>query len=118
MQNIILQRLVALNRKLRGRLERLRGAPDRPAIVAPTEFTDLLRELGDGSDCCRGLSADVSADAELANEISAWRKNVEELGKLLPWVQGRLLVEKARLQALQAHITAAESWAEASRGIL
>ena len=89
-----------------------------PAIIAPTEFTDLLWELRGASDCCRALSAEASADAELANEISAWRKNVEELEKLLPWVQGRLLVEKARLQALQAHVTAAECWAEASRGIL
>lgn len=118
MSNASLQRLCAMNRKLRGRLDRLRGAPDRPAIIAPTEFTDLLWELRGASDCCRALSAEASADAELANEISAWRKNVEELEKLLPWVQGRLLVEKARLQALQAHVTAAECWAEASRGIL
>lgn len=118
MTNASLQCLGAVNRKLRARLDRLRGAPDRPALIAPTEFTDLLSELRGVNDCCRGLSAAAPADAELANEICAWRKNVEELEKLLPWVQGRLLVEKARLQTLQAHMAAAESWAEASREIL
>ena len=118
MSSATIQRLGAINQNLRARLLRLMGGHNRPTAIAPTEFTDLLAELLGAADCLRSIPAGASPDAELATEISEYRNNVEQLGQILPWVQGRLLVEKARLQTLQTHMTAAKAWAQASRETL
>jgi hypothetical protein len=118
MSNATMPRLRAANQSLRARLVRLLGGPNRPAAIAPTEFTDLLAELLPAADCLPGMLAAGAADAELANEISEYRNNLQKLEKILPSVQGRLLVEKARLQTLQSHMTAAKAWAQASQGTL
>jgi hypothetical protein len=76
-----------------------------------TEFNDLLAELLAAADCLRGIPAGAAPDAELAIETSEYRNNRQRFGRSLPWVQGRLLVQKARLQTLQTHMTAAKAWA-------
>ncbi len=106
------------NQYLRARLDRLRGGPDRPAIISPTEFTDLLQELRSAAEHLRELPPAIARRADTAEEIAEYRKNLEQLEKILPWVQGRLLVEKARLQTLQSHMAAAKAWAEASQATL
>jgi len=111
-------RLRAVNRNLGARLVRLMGGPNRPAAIAPTEFTDLLAELLAVADCLRVMLAAGALNMELANEISEYRINVEKLERILPSIQARLLVEKARLQTLQSHIIAAKAWAQASRETL
>ena len=118
MSSATFQRLRAVNQNLHARLVRLLGGPNRPATIAPTEFTDLLAELLRAADCLRGMPAAGAVDADLAAEISEYRNNVEKLVKVLPSVQGRLLVEKARLQTLQSHMTAAKAWAQASQKTL
>jgi hypothetical protein len=118
MSSLSIPRLRAVNRNLDARLVRLIGGPNRPASIAPTEFTALLAELLPVADCLRGVAAAGAPDMELANEISKYRNNLEKLERLLPWIQGRLLVEKARLQTLQSHIIAAKAWAQASRETL
>jgi len=118
MPSATIDRLRAVNHSLRARLARLLGGHNRPAVIAPTEFTDLLSELLRASDGLRGMPTATAADAELASEISEYRRNVEQLGKILPSVQGRLLVEKVRLQTLQSHMTAAKAWAQASKETL
>lgn len=110
--------LRAANQYLRARLDRLRVEPGRPAIIMPGEFTDLLHELQSAAPCLRSLSSTVAISAETADEIAEYRKSLEQLEKILPWVQGRLLVEKARIQTLQSHMTAAKAWADASQKTL
>lgn len=110
--------LRAANQHLRARLDRLRVEPGRPAIIVPGEFTDLLHELQCAAPCLRSLSSTVAISAETAEEIAEYRKSLEQLEKILPWVQGRLLVEKARIQTLQSHMTAAKAWADASQKTL
>lgn len=117
MASATIERLRAVNHSLRARLARLLGGHNRPATIAPTEFTDLLAELLGAGDLWRGMPG-AAADAEMASEISEYRRNVEQLGKILPSVQGRLLVEKVRLQTLQSHMTAAKAWAQASKETL
>jgi hypothetical protein len=97
------------------KLLRLLGWTQSSRSHCATKFTDLLAELFSRSrDCLRGIPAGAAPDAELAIETSEYRNNVQRFGRILPWVQGRLLVEKARLQTLQSHITAAKAWAQAS----
>lgn len=116
--NTNMRSLHTASQSLRARLDRLRGAPDRPSIISPAEFTDLLEELRSAADYLRGLPPAISGRADTAEEIAQYRKNLEQLEKILPWVQGRLLVEKARLQTLQSHMGAAKAWAEASQTTL
>ena|SRR5579863_2378451 len=111
-------RLRTVNQYLRARLDRLRGGPNRPAIITPTEFTDLLKELRSAAEYLRALPPAIAGRADTVEEIAQYRKNLEQLEKILPWVQGRLLVEKARLQTLQSHMGAAKAWAEASQTTL
>jgi hypothetical protein len=70
------------------KLLRLLGGHNRPAAIVPTEFTDLLAELLGVADCLRGIPAGAAPDAELAIETSEYRNNVEQFGRMLPWVQG------------------------------
>lgn len=57
-------------------------------------------------------------DPDFEAEISAYRNHLEQLAHVLPAVSGRLLTEKARLEAAQAHIARAAAWAQASHKTL
>jgi hypothetical protein len=118
MPTVTMRSLGVANQYLRARLDRLRGGPDRPATISPTEFTDLLQELRSAAEHLRGLPPAIAGSADTAADIAEYRKNLEQLERILPWVQGRLLIEKARLQTLQSHMAAARAWAEASRTTL
>jgi len=110
--------LRAVNQNLRARLARLQGGPNRPAVIAPTELTDLRAELIRATDYLSAVPAGSTPVPLMENEISEYRNHLVELEKILPWIQGRLLVEKARLQSLQSHMTAAKAWALASQQTL
>jgi hypothetical protein len=51
---------------------------------------------------------------ELKNESLQYRGNLEQLKHLLHDLQGRLLVEKVRLESATNHIAAAAAWAGTS----
>ncbi|MGO9125378.1 MAG: hypothetical protein ACLP6G_10880, partial [Terriglobales bacterium] len=83
-----------------------------------TEFTDLRAELLRSADCLRSLPPATNTNAEVATEISDYRRNMEALGKILPSLQGRLLVEKARLETAREHVAKAAAWAQGSKKTL
>jgi hypothetical protein len=112
------QSLQAVNHSLRARLSRLPGGHNHSVAIAPTELTDLLAELLQATDCLRSLSMDAGHDADTASEISEYRNHVEQLGKILPAVQGRLLIEKARLETARTHTAKAAAWAQGSKKTL
>jgi len=113
MASATIQGLQAVNHDLGARLARLQGEPGRPPAVALTEFADLLAELLRATDCLNRNRLDSSADAAWEKEISQYRSNLEQLAKVLPSISGRLLVEKARLEAARAHVAKAAAWAQA-----
>ena len=111
MSSVTIQRLRSVNQYLRTGLARLQSQQNRPAAIAPTEFADLLAEIRCATDCLRG--GGFTADPEWEQEKSEYRRNLEQLAKILPSVSGRLLVEKARLEAARAHVAKAAAWAQA-----
>src|SRR5271170_6332984 len=98
MSSPTVESLRAVNRSLRARLARLPGGRTNSGALAPTELTDLLTELRRGTDCWRSLPTASTPEGEMVSELSDYRSNVERLGKILPSLQGRLLIEKARLE--------------------
>jgi hypothetical protein len=112
-----IRRLREVNDKLRARLDRLPGGYHSSTVVAPTEFTDLLAELQRATHCLRNLPA-TALDAEMSGEISEYRSHVQELRKIVPSLQGRLLIEKARLETVRTHVVKAAAWAEGSKKTL
>jgi len=113
MSSATVQTLRAVNQNLLAGLARLRGGPDCSAAIAPMELAGLLAEVVRATDCLRRRDVHASADPELEHEISEYRSHLEQLAKVLPSVSGRLLTEKARLQAARAHVTKAAAWAQA-----
>lgn len=110
--------LRTVNRSLRARLAQLSGDSNNSATITPTAFTDLLAELRRTTDFLRNLPTAATLAVEIANEISGYRKNVEQLGKILPAIQGRLLVERARLETARTHVAKAAAWAQGSKKTL
>lgn len=111
-----IQSLRSVNHSLRTALGRLQ--PNRTFAPAPTEFSGLLAELIRATDCLRGTDLNSALDHDLKKAISEYRGNLEQLAKVLPSVSGRLLTEKARLEAARAHLTKAAAWAHASQKTL
>ncbi|MFZ0284593.1 MAG: hypothetical protein WAL32_05140 [Terriglobales bacterium] len=117
MSSVACQSLRAVNQNLRARLARLRGGHHHSAVIVPGEFTDLLAELRCAADFMRSWPAPAS-DAEIAAEISGYRSHLQQLEKILPSLQSRLLIEKTRLETARAHLAKAAAWAQGSKKTL
>jgi hypothetical protein len=107
------QSLRVINGNLRAALARLRGEQEPSAAVVPPEFAGLLVEIRHATDCLRSRDLNAATDLELEKEVSAYRTTIEQLAKVLPSVSGRLLTEKARLEAARSHVMKAAAWAQA-----
>ncbi|MGO9648756.1 MAG: hypothetical protein ACLPOO_11940 [Terriglobales bacterium] len=118
MPSATIESLRAVNHSLRARLARLTGEPNRPAVIGLTELTDLRAELLRATGCLRSLQAAAIPNAEMADDISEYRSHVHQFGKILPSVQARLLIEKARLDTARAHVAKAAAWAQGSKEML
>lgn len=105
------------NTNLRAGLARLQPKLYR-AAVTPRDIADLRAALAGAANLSRALAGDPFPDAELKKVTSEYRSTVEQLAHILPLVYGRLLLEKARLQIAQAHVTATAAWAQASHDTL
>jgi hypothetical protein len=88
------------------------------SALTPTVFTDLLAEIHNAAELLRGTPAHAAPDPQLQEEIAAYYRNVQELEKNLPAMQGRLLVEKSRLETARTHLAAAAAWAEVRKKTL
>lgn len=91
--------------------------PKAQAITAtPEQITGLLSELMHAGEWLRSLPAD-SGDA-IKQELSEYRKQVEQLRALLPTIHSALLRERARLEQQRDRLKSASEWARASRQTL
>jgi hypothetical protein len=78
----------------------------------------MLAELRQATECLRSLPAAQAPLTKMAHEICEYRSHLQQLEKILPSVQGRLLIEKARLQTARTHVAKAVAWAEGSKKTL
>jgi hypothetical protein len=113
-----IQSLRVVNRNVRATLARLQGEPNRSLAVAPAEFAGLIAELLRATNCLLHCDPHPPAEVEFEKEISEYRNTLEQLAKVLPSVSGRLLTEKARLEAARARLANAAAWAQASQKTL
>jgi hypothetical protein len=118
MPEATLEVLRQATRKLQAGLERLQPQPPNPAALKPEDLAGLLADLSRAASLVRGIPSASVFDAEMKKEIWQYRATVEQLAQILPSVHGRLLTEKARLEIVQSHMTAAAAWAQASRKTL
>ncbi len=82
--------------------------------IAPQDFVAILDQL------LRSASSRNSLEStpEFEQELLDYRDNLEELRRLLPDLQGRLLAERARLESARSQLAAAVVWADASKTTL
>ena len=107
-----LQALEQANHGLRSALVRLRSEQMHCSSITPQDFSDLLRQILRAAECLRVPPAVVSEGVQQAT--ADFRENLQELKDFLPELHGHLLAEKSRLEAAQAHVSAAAAWAQSS----
>jgi len=112
------QTLRQVNKNLRSALHRLRPEQTHCSAIQPQEFAELLSEIVRAADCLQRRPVPANADPALQQESLEYRINLEKLRVFLPELQRNLLAEKSRLEAAQAHVAAAATWARASSGTL
>jgi hypothetical protein len=106
------------NASLRTWMVRLRAEPSSLSPIQARDLKALVSELQSASGCLRVGTTGILPDVALMNEILEYRANLETLAKVLPSVQGRFLVERARIQNAQSQMAARDAWAEASKRTL
>jgi hypothetical protein len=113
-----LETLRQVNDNLRSALIRLRPEQKHCSTIRPQDFSDLLSQLLRAAECLRHPPVQSQASVALNKESLEYRSNLEKLKDFLPDLQGRLLVEKARLETAQTHVAVAAAWARASKKTL
>jgi len=106
--------LRAINAYLRGALVSLRPERKHCTAVKPQDFTAILEQLLRAAT----LRDSSKPSREFEKEILEYRDNLEELKRMLPDLQGRLLAEKARLDTARSHLASTAVWAKASKSTL
>jgi hypothetical protein len=116
-QGELAQNLHDTNRRLRFWLDSLVPEQATAGAATPQQMAGLLSELLRAGEWLRaGLPQE--RDSELETELGNYRRNVERLRELLPFIQRVLLREKARLETERARVECAAEWARGSRRTL
>jgi hypothetical protein len=100
-----------VNKNLHSALVRLRPERTHCSAIHAQDFSELGCEISRAADLIRRVSLSSDLSVELKNESLQYRGNLEQLKHLLHDLQGRLLVEKVRLESATNHIAAAAAWA-------
>lgn len=95
-------------------LSLLRMADHGCAQVTPADLARTFAEIARVGEILR-LCPTSALDPELEDAFRLYRGLLERLRQEMPLLQGRLLTERARLEAQRAHLEAATLWADASR---
>lgn len=110
--------LRVVNAELRDGLARLQPQAIAAGLLTPDGLSVLLKAVSRAAEYRRSLAADAAPDAELKQELREYRSNMEELARLLPTAHGYLLAERARVEAAQSQLAAANAWAVTSKNTL
>ncbi|MGA7685071.1 MAG: hypothetical protein WCC32_13425 [Terriglobales bacterium] len=120
-----------VNLKFRSALLRLRPEHRHCSTLRPQDLSDVLSHVLEATDCLRNIDSRFAAegsreDVRMTNEAAKiiekealeYRGHLENLKRFLPDLHLRLLAERARLETARAHLSAAASWAGASKKTL
>ncbi|HWZ83276.1 MAG TPA: hypothetical protein VNW47_11655 [Terriglobales bacterium] len=103
-----------VNNSLRSAMFRFRSDQKNCSTITAQNFAGLLSEILSGAECLR-LQPIHSDTPELVRQAALdYRGNLEKLRDFLPELHSNLLAEKSRLEAAQAHVSAAAAWARSS----
>ena len=105
-------------RSLRSALIRFRPERNHCLTIRPTELSELRREIQDSAQCLTKFPADLQQTSDLKRKVAEYRANLQEMTRVLPDLQLRLLAEKRRLEMAQTQATRAARWAQTSRKTL
>ena len=117
MHQVALEELRSANGRLRTLFLRLQGVESGAAPISARELSALRAQMKLVVKEWRRRpvdSADAASSAALRAQFGEYREQLQQLRQLLPTIQVRLLVEKARLEARRTHLMAAAAWAQAS----
>jgi len=106
-----LEILRQVNEHLRQALTRFRPEENLCLTIQPQGFSDLLAAVLRGGECLLKFPLEGQQTDGSKRECAEYRRNLELLKQFLPYVHGRLLAEKARLEDTQGHLAAAAAWA-------
>jgi hypothetical protein len=113
------QDLHVINSRLRSWLDSMDVDCTPSRVATPSDISTLLSELLRAG---AGLRAQPippkGADPELDGELDEYRRNVERLRELMPFIHHQLLAERTRIETQRARIQLAVEWAQASRQTL
>jgi hypothetical protein len=116
---LLLQTLRETNHRMISWLEGLVALQGRPTAATPAQMSGLLSEL---LRVGAGLRAEPippkGNDPELDRQLETYRRHVEQLRDLLPFIHSQLLRERARLEDQRTRVRSAAEWARASRQTL
>jgi hypothetical protein len=105
------------NLRLRSQLDLLGPSHVGRGYASPTQMAGLLSELlRAGAWLREGIPP--APDLELEVELGEYRRNVERLRELLPFIHDQLLAERARIEDERRQVRLAGEWASGSRRTL
>lgn len=78
----------------------------------------LLSQIASTARLSSMFAAGLNQTAAGAAELAKYRNTLEELRRILPAIQTRLLADRARLETERSHYYAASAWASANRRTL
>jgi hypothetical protein len=117
-QSSLAENLSQASRRLRTLLSGLEPrVHTNSSYVTREEMHELLSELLHAGQWLR-LEATVQRSPELEAALTEYRATVQQLRDLLPFIQGQLLAERARLEAKRTRVESATEWARASQQTL
>ena len=114
-QGELTQKLRQANVNLRCWLASLVPAA-KPGPVTPQQMDALLSQLLRAGQWLRELPRPT--EPELQTEVGEYRRNVEQLHDLLPFIHMQLIKERARLEAERTRLESAAEWVQRSRQTL
>lgn len=118
MPHSIAEDLRAINGKLRAVVSNWQSNSSQSTPFTPAIFSDLLADLQRAANLLHGVASDSPPDTPMEEEIADYRRSAQDLVKILPAIHDRLLIDKARLEAARAHLSATAAWMEARKKTL
>ena len=111
----LIESLHVANENVRASLERWQSCRFPAASIRAQDFSTLKNEILRTATCLRNNRASWTQDAELAKQISQYRLSLEQLVRVLPFLQLGLQAHKGRLQAALRHLNGVAAWSDCSR---
>jgi hypothetical protein len=103
-----------VNGSLRSAMLRFRSDQKNCSTITAHDFAGLLSEILSAAECLRLQPIDSGTSEVVRQAALDYRGNLEKLRDFLPELHSNLLAEKSRLEAAQAHVSAASAWARSS----